>query len=49
MEQRRELGRQQNSEHGTFRNIPEHPGTGQIITKKNEKKVVQKMLIVDKR
>ena len=36
-------GRQQNPEHGTFRNIPEHPGTfrnipehpgtGQIITK----------------
>ena len=37
------VGRQQNPEHGTFRNIPEHsgtsrnipehPGTGQIITK----------------
>ena len=26
-------GRQQNQEHGTFRNIPEYLGTGQIVTK----------------
>ena len=33
LSERLEQARQQNPEHGRSRNIPEHPGTGQIITK----------------
>ena len=33
------VNKTRNMEHpGTFRNIPEHPGTGQIITKQTKKK-----------